>query len=161
MASSKKSRKSRRKRRRRSKQERFEKFTRRLQEGPLRGREIVVAPGGDVKMSEVLWAFVEPYREFADTEEALGKLLTLAVLAWNATLLPEGERPDMVDRVFDTLPPDEELRAGLKGIVDELIERKERYFSQYNRMIVGFELQDRGRDYHLTIASFLEDTSSR
>ncbi|MDH7486646.1 MAG: hypothetical protein QHJ81_10280 [Anaerolineae bacterium] len=112
-------------------------------------------------MSKVLWRFIEPYREFADTEEALRKLLTLAILAWDAALLPKEERPHMIDKVFQTLPPDEELRIGLRGIVDELIERKERYFSQYKRSIIDFELQDRGRDYNLIVVSFLEDTSSR
>lgn len=163
MAASKKSRKSRRRRRqkRSDSPKRSDSLKSRLQEGPLRGREVVVAPVGDVKMSEVLWSFVEPYREFADTEETLLKLLTLAFLAWNATLLPEEKRPDMVDKVFEALPPDEELRAGLKGIVDELIERKERYFSRYNRPIIDFELQDRGRDYHLTVLSTLGETSSQ
>lgn len=142
MTAQKKSSKSRGRRRPRQRRpdsaKRFDSLKNRLQKGPFRGHKLVVTPRSSAKMSEVLWSFVEPYREFANTEEALRRLLTLAVLAWDAALLPEEERPPM----------------------DELIERKERYFSQYKRPIVDFELQDRGRDYHLIVVSFLEDTPS-
>lgn len=164
MTAQKKSSKSRGRRRPRQRRpdsaKRFDSLKNRLQKGPFRGHELVVTPRSSTKMSEVLWSFVEPYREFANTEEALRRLLTLAVLAWDAALLPEEERPRMIGEVFQALPLDEELRTGLRGIVDELIERKERCFSQYKRPIVDFELQDRGRDYHLIVVSFLEDTPS-
>ena len=111
-------------------------------------------------MSEVLTDFVEPYLEFADTDEAYRKLLTLAVTAWNASLLPEEEQRDMVDRIFgEALPAaTEELKTDLKEIMSILIARKKKFFSEYTRTIIDFELTDRGRDYHLTVASTLGET---
>src|SRR4051812_46828121 len=56
------------------------------------GSKVVYEPAGREKMSEVLEDFIEPYRDMADGENALRKLLTLALLAWNAALLPEDRR---------------------------------------------------------------------
>jgi len=113
-------------------------------------------------MSEVLTDFVEPYLEFTETEEDYRKLLTLAIMAWNASFLPEKEQQEMIDRVFDKgIPPGtEELKAGLKEIVNELIVRKKIYFSEYTRRIIDFEVTDTGRDYHLAVASTLEEMPS-
>jgi len=146
-----------RKRRQKRKQRRFEGLKNKLEQGPFRGARIVIEPSGEIKMSEVLEDFVEPYLEFAATEEAYRKLLTLAVIAWNASFLSEEEQRDMLDRVLDEGIPagSGELKAGLKGIVNELIIRKKTYFSEYTRNIIDFELTDTGTGYHLTVASTL------
>ncbi|HID86163.1 MAG TPA: hypothetical protein EYP55_02155 [Anaerolineae bacterium] len=112
-------------------------------------------------MSQVLRDFVEPYLEFADTEEAYRKLLTLAVLAWNASFLSEEERQDMIDRVLSEglSEADDELKAGLKSIVNMLIRRKEEHFAAYTRRIIDFDVTDTGEGYHLAVASTLEGES--
>lgn len=108
-----------RKSKHRRKQNRFENLKRKLELGPFRTEKIVIEPCGEVKMSEVLMDFVEPYRELADAEEAYRKLLTLAVMAWNASFLPEKEQQDMIERVLDEgiQTGTEELKTGLKEIV--------------------------------------------
>ena len=112
-------------------------------------------------MSDVLSDFVEPYREFADTEEAYRKLLTLGVIAWSAALRPEQERQEMVDKILaDAQAATEEVEMELKEIVNMLIARKEAYFSEYRRDIIDFEVTDTGSGYHLSVASTLEETSS-
>jgi len=156
-----KSKKSKRRREGKRKQRRLTNWKKKLEQGPFRGREVVIGPRGEVKMSDVLKDFVEPYRELADTEEAYRKLLTLAVTAWNASLLPEEEQEGMVDSILEGGLPedDEELKAGLKDIVNMLIERKQAHFSGNKRTIVDFELTDTGREYHLSVVSFLRDAS--
>jgi len=155
-------RKIKRRRKRQSKQKRFENLKKKLEQGPFREDKIVIEPSGEVKMSEVLTDFVEPYFEFTETEEDYRKLLTLAVMAWNASFLPEKEQQEMIDRVFGEGIPTgtEELKAGLKEIVNELIVRKKIYFSEYTRWIIDFEVTDMGRDYHLAVASTLEEMPS-
>jgi hypothetical protein len=152
---------SKRRHKRNQKPKRFEGLKRKLEQGPFRGQKTVIAPSGQARMSDVLADFVEPYRELADTEEAHRKLLTLAVMAWNAALLPEKEQHAMVDRVLDeglpTATP--ELKIGLKEIVHRLMARKKAYFSENKRTIIDFELTDTGRGYHLAVASTLEETS--
>jgi hypothetical protein len=157
MTSRKRKRKGRRKRT--DNQGEFKRLKAKLEQGPFRGEKLVVAPSGQVKMSEVLGDFVEPYMDLVDTEQAYRMLLTLAVMAWNASFLPEQERQEMIDRVLEAGIPsgDDELRAGLKGIVNMLIARKKAYFSEHTRDIIDFEVTDTGEGYRLTVASTLEE----
>jgi hypothetical protein len=120
--------------------------------------EVVFGPGGDVKMSDVLFAFIEPYRPYADTDETFRKLIAVAVVAWNAALYPEDERQDRLEPILQaTLPADEPARQEFKAVVNELIARKQKHFSEYRRMILDYELTDTGSGYHLSVASLLED----
>ena len=144
------------------KQKQLEILKDKLKESPLHSAEIVLEPTGEVKMSEVLMAFVEPYRQIANTEEAMQKLITLAVMAWNASLVSSEEQQEMVEEFLKVGMPDatEELKAELKEIVNELIDRKKRYFSEYQRVIIDFELKDIGREYHLSVSSTFNEASS-
>ena len=54
-------------------------ITRLTQKGLLSGHKIVLQPSGEIKMSEVLIDFIEPYSEYWETEEELSKLLSLAI----------------------------------------------------------------------------------
>ena len=132
---------------------------RKLKQGPFRGAKIAVEPRGEVKMSKALTDFVEPYLELAniDTTEDYQKLLTLAIVAWNASLLPEEEQQDMIDTISDEALPlaDEELKAGLKEITRMLIARKKKYFSEYARTILEFELTDTRGGHYLAVVSTL------
>ena len=113
-------------------------------------------------MSEVLMAFVEPYIESASTEEAHRKLLMLAIVAWNAALLPEEDQQDIVDKAVKAIPAASwAMRAYMKSFMSELIERKKTYFSEYTRMIIDFELTEMGEGYHLSVASTLEKPPSQ
>jgi len=154
-----KKRKRKRKRKRTDNRSEFERLKAKLEQGPFHGMKLVVAPSGSVKMSKVLEDFVEPYMGSVDTEQAYRRLLTLAVMAWNTSFLPEEERQEMIDRVLEAAIPsgDDELRAGLKGIVNMLIARKRAYFSEYTRHIIDFEVTDTGEEYHLTVASTLDE----
>jgi hypothetical protein len=63
----------------------------------------------------------------------------------------------MVNDVLAAAAADDELRADLKGFLNTLMARKKAHFSQYNRVIVDFELTERRRgDLHLSVASTLE-----
>ena len=57
--------------------------------------ELAIESNGGVQMSAVLTDFVGPYFELADTNAGFRRLLTLAVAAWNASLLPKEEQEDM------------------------------------------------------------------
>lgn len=139
----------------------MENLKRRLEQGPLREQEFVIEPSGEAKMSEVLTAFVEPYLESAHTEEAYRKLLAIAIVAWNTALLPEEDQQDIVDEALETMPAtSEQVKTDLREIVNMLIARKKAYFSEYKRMIVDFELTDRGEDYYLSVASTVEKPPS-
>ena len=153
----------RRKQKQEQRQERLRGFKQRLEKDLLRGHKVVVEPRGVTKMSEVLKAFVEPYLALADTEDAYRKLLTLAVVAWNASFLTEEEQSEMVDDITSEAMPaaTREEREDLRELVSTLVERKGAYFSEYRRRIIDFELTDMGKDYHLSVVSIMEDAPTR
>ena len=160
-----KSKRTRRRKRREQKQKRFEGLKRKLKQSPLHVQEseIVIEPRGEVKMSDVLTSFVEPYIEFVDTKEDHKKLLMLAIVAWNASFLSEKEQQKMIDEVLGVgiSTGTKKLKADLRGIMKELIARKQRHFSNYTRKIISFELIDlEGGDSYLTVASTLEVPST-
>ena len=119
--------------------------------------KFVVSPPGYAKMSKVLEDFVEPYREEAKTKEAIRRLLTLATIAWNAALFPKPEQQEIIDQMItdDLVQGDKKLKEDIQDVIKELIARKNRYFSEHKRMIIDFELQDEGKDCHLSVASTL------
>ena len=115
-------------------------------------QEVIVGPPNDgIKMSEVLEELVKPYREHAGTEEAYRNLLAVGVIVWNMTLLPEKERLSKLDEFLLILPDD--IREVGRETIKELMVRKERFFSQYSRMIINFEVADIGREWHLSVIS--------
>jgi hypothetical protein len=114
-------------------------------------------------MSEVLEEFVEPYWELSETKMATIRLLTSATVTWNMALFSPLEQQKMMDQVLtdEIVEGDQQLKAEIQELIQELIERKNRYFSQYKRMIVDFELKDQGNDYYLSVASTLSTEDSQ
>ena len=124
--------------------------------------EFVVNPPGQAKMSEVLEDFVEPYREFVTTKKTTIRMLHLAKIAWNIALSPKAEQQERIDQFFGSISDDVfqgelKIKAEAQDFIQELVVRKNRYFSQYKRMIVDFELKDVGDGYYLSVASTLDE----
>jgi hypothetical protein len=107
------------------------------------------------KMSIVLERFMEPYAEECDGIEALRRLYTLGVAAWNAALVPEDERSKTIDELCEKglgrLTADD--RQIGRAIIEGLVGRKIAHFSRYFRPIVAFDLRDMGDSYYLSVAS--------
>lgn len=132
---------------------RYNKMIRRLQEAGLGDREFVYAPKQAEKMSEVLLDFIEPYRELADTTEAMHRLITIALVAWNTALLPKAEQAESLKQISKALPAD--VVDDFHAIVGEMIERKNKFFADYTRNILDYELADTGDSYHISVISTL------
>lgn len=142
-------------------QKALEELQQKVQKGSLGDKfaGMVTNPKGEVKMSEVLEEFVEPYLDFAQNRNQREKLFSIAVIAWNLAIMPENERQPMIDQL---------IKVGLKGndplaqqdtreIIDELIARKQKFFAKNKRYIVDFQLQDTGKQFHLSVASTLSN----
>lgn len=120
------------------------------------GEQIAFVPS-ETKMSEVLLDFVAPYQNVIDdTKEGLGKLLMIAVAAWNMSLLPEEEQRAMLDDLAKALPSDKKTQTGFREIVASLIARKKVHFAEYDRFIIEFDITDQGDEYYVTVASTAE-----
>jgi hypothetical protein len=157
---SSKSKKSKKKRSPRRK--RLEKFKRKLAQGHFKGNKILINPKGLENISDVLVEFINPFIQYANTDEAYHKLLSIAILAWNASFYPENEQQNMIDECINAAAPSAstEVKKEAKDIVITLIERKQAYFPDYKRFIVDYRLTDMGSDYHLTVASTTDIPSS-
>jgi hypothetical protein len=124
------------------------------------GRDIAIVESTDgVKMSEVLEAFIAPYMEFAETEESFRKLVTIAAVAWNTSLLPRNGQTKAINDLLQSLPP--EAQADTKSIVRELIQRKKRYFGKIRRAVIDFEIADTRDGFHLMVVSTPENVSDQ
>jgi len=118
----------------------------------LPGQQVIDGPLPDgVRMSEVLRDFIEPYEPFAETKDAFEKLVTVGVVAWNVMLFPEDDRQRHLDELLGIFS--EDIRDDGRRIIKEMMERKERFFPQNRRMILGFEVADTGTDWHVTVMS--------
>lgn len=116
--------------------------------------KVVVSPPGVEKMSEVLEEFIEPYLEPTHDVIMVRRIMGVAALAWNAALLPEGERGETIARVISSsIPgatPDEQ--ADFRAVFDEMIERKLKYFAGNDRAVLDFEVRDPGPGEELQIS---------
>lgn len=134
------------------------KLQKKVRQGPL-GNEfagIVMNPQGELKMSEVLEAFAEPYLEFATSHSQREKIFSIAIIAWNAAIMPEQERQLIIDQTMtEGLKGDLQAQKDTKDIIDEMIVRKQQLFADNQRYIIDFQLQDSGKQFHLSVASTL------
>jgi hypothetical protein len=143
------------------------------------------SPAGERKMSEVLLQFIEPYRELAQDDAALKKLIALGVVAWNTALLPESERGAALDEFGTGLfvgrwarlrrklgglvrrwigagrATGDDVQAPLlsefKEIVHEMIGRKIECFAHNRRCIVSCEVNTGEEGVHLVVVSTLHE----
>ena len=126
-------------------------------EKKFEGKQVVMAAEGEVKMSDVLEAFISPYLYLATTTETYHKLLVVAITAWNIALRPAAERDAELARLLALMPQmTAQEKDDMKAIVGALIVRKERFFAKYQRTILDYQLKDLGDKYHLSVVSSLE-----
>jgi hypothetical protein len=131
----------------RRRSERRQASPRRPEEGPV----FVPTPPGEAKMSEVLWAFVEPYLGSTRNEQDLRKLLDLALIAWSIPLFPADHREDVVRDLLNKMPV--EGRASMAAILAQMVLRKETVFGNNKRMIISYDLTFTPDGPHLSVAS--------
>ncbi|HEY5575006.1 MAG TPA: hypothetical protein VIK64_18445 [Anaerolineales bacterium] len=109
----------------------------------------------DAKISATLLEFIAPFRKSAPTDEAYRRLIALAIIAWNAAILPEIGRKELIDTTVNSIVTSagEEWREEAENSLKMLIKHKERYFADDKRFILDYRLTDTGNEYRLSVAS--------
>jgi hypothetical protein len=132
----------------------FEPLVKKLKGSDILGERQIVIRQSEEKMSDKLLNLIEPYKQYADSREAMEKLVVLGLMAWNTAVMQAkgGHVPAMGD-LFKLFGPDEKLG---REMVNALIERKKKLYPDNHRMIMEYHLTDRGADYHLSVASTLD-----
>jgi hypothetical protein len=123
-------------------------------QGLLGGAQVVVPAAGETKMSEVIWDFLAPYVEDWRRTGDLEKLVLIGTAAWNAALLPGGEREKFLQEMAQAVDP--EVREYLRATVLEMIRRKEQHFAACKRAILGHELAMTPTGPYLQVVSSLD-----
>ena len=93
-----------------------------------------------IKISEVLDEFIDPYRKELNTAEEYRKFMGVAVIAWNLAMLPEEDQPSRINEIIMSLSA--EIRSDTRVFIEDLIERKKKYFSHHSRRILDYEVAD-------------------
>jgi len=116
----------------------------------------LINPEGEISISDAISKIIAPYRDTAQDYASFHKLVTIACTAWNASILPVAERESMLADMRK-LMPDHQSREDFTAIVKELMKRKNRLYPKVDRMIVQFKVTDRKNDFHIAIASTMEN----
>lgn len=125
-----------------------------LAQEPFKDQEIVFRSSPE-KMSEVLLDFIAPYRSYANTLEAMEKLIALAIVAWNVALLEGAERQKLLDNSMSAIlgTTEEEWKDDLLDVLTKMIRRKERFFADNKRFILHYRLSEDKQGLHLSVVS--------
>jgi hypothetical protein len=108
---------------------------------------------GEYKVSQAVLDLLAEELELCSDEEETERLLLVAMLAWNLTLLPPREAAGFLRKSLKDMS-----RGAPRGLLDvmeayirELAERKERMFPQYRDFILDYELTVEGDYRHLAV----------
>jgi len=120
--------------------------------------ELLVEQNGLASMSDVPVDFMSPYTDLVKTETQYRLLVTLAVLAWNASSLPDPQQQTMIDKVVAAGGSDFTAKTleQIRSLVQALIARKYTQFAQNTRKIIAFDRRGKWPDYILSVASTTE-----
>jgi hypothetical protein len=131
-------------------------FERRFeQEGRFGNAKVVRNYKNAEKMSEVLLEFIEPYKHLGNNEEQYRKLISMAVVGWNMALLPENERKNVINKFAKKMKLGFWEKRDFRGVINDFVERKLKYFPDNKRYIIDFEITDLGDRDHLSVISTL------
>jgi len=120
------------------------------------GKSIVIQDNQDKeKMSALLADFASPLTDPCDDENSFREVLALAAIAWNAGLVRKKEGPESL-KLQEILANDFNNKMDKSSVIktiEAMIDRKEKYFSQYERFITDFELVGYGKKMQLCVIS--------
>ncbi len=124
--------------------------------------QLVTNLKGEVKMSEVLEDFVDPYLHTVQRAQDFNSLIKLAILAWNCALRPKKEKKQIINERVKELGSkgDVLVRQDLTDFLNELITRKNNFFADNKRVIYEFNLQGSWPKMHISVASSLPNLSA-
>lgn len=116
----------------------------------------LVNPKGEISMSDAISHVIELYRDDAPDYHSFKTLVTFACTAWNASVLPDAKRDEMLNQMLKALPARKKDRSEALGLVKELMDRKKALYPDVTRMVVDFKVTDLGDDFHIAVASTLQ-----
>lgn len=142
-----------------TKQELAQKFMKKVESGEYGDidAEVIVDSRGNEKMSAVLLKFLKPYLNTVNSLRDYKSLITLGIIAWNASLLPPEKQKEAVSiqlpKIVSKMPKN--IKSDMMDIIKELMERKQKYFQGIRRLILEYTVEDKGENFDLSVVSSL------
>ncbi len=120
--------------------------------------KIIKPKQGEFKMSELLWFFLRTEKELICENIELGSLLvSLAVIAWNLSLLPEEDREEELEQFYiKNIVENYSYLDDFRETIQMFMERKLKYFGDFNIFISDFKLEEIEEQVRLSVVSMLE-----
>lgn len=118
--------------------------------------KFLMNPKGEISMSDAISQLIEPFKDDAPDYNSFSELVAMGCIAWNNSILSESQRNEALGEMLDIIPGKMEDRLEILNLLGELVERKRKLFPDVSRMIVEHKVTDRGRDFHIAIASTME-----
>ncbi|MBA4379174.1 MAG: hypothetical protein C0393_00525 [Anaerolinea sp.] len=114
------------------------------------------------KLSAVLLEFIAPYNDPSYNKQAYDKLITMAVIAWNAAILEGKERKQFVNKAIASILEitGEEWRKDAENILAMMIKRKEQFFADDKRFVVEYSWSETKSHRHLAVSTSLKSADS-
>jgi len=111
------------------------------------------------KMSEIIWEYAEDLLEFSSTPEEMKKSISLAISAWNLSLISGDDREKAMDTLIrDTMKIEKNSKEweNIQNLLQMLIEKKITNYPEVDRFIFDYDLiQLSKKDFHLNVISSL------
>lgn len=115
----------------------------------------MINPEGELSISDAISNIIAPYRDTAPDYQSFNKLVMVACVAWNASILPAEKREELLADMRKTMP-DQQSREDFTEIIKDLMKRKNKLYPNVDRMIMEFKVTDRGNNFHIAVASTLK-----
>ncbi|PYV02779.1 MAG: hypothetical protein DMG10_13475 [Acidobacteria bacterium] len=103
------------------------------------------------KLSGRIIELITPYREGNPDRGEFERLISLASTAWNLSLFPLKARDETMMKVLKAVP--DEDRQLIRGLLQELIVRKELLFPEDRRLVGSFDVIDEGENFRVIVAA--------
>lgn len=106
------------------------------------------------KLSAQIWDFAEPLTSAAADAEGQERATDMAIIFWNASLLPEEKRDASIRPALREIADrDARLETELLDIFEMMYRRKHALFANDRRFILDYSLTDTPDGLHLLVAS--------
>ncbi len=113
----------------------------------------IIIPNQGIKYSKLLEDFISPMLSANDDISSIKIKCTIAVWVWNAAIMKQKSKESfqLAKKELTSLMPEV---PEIGELFDDMAKRKEDEFSDYNNIIVDFEIKkNRGGDFDLTVAT--------
>jgi len=112
---------------------------------------------GEIKMSAVILKLADPLlKKFWENKNQVRLIISMTVTLWNLSMMPEDRQEDLRNEMIEGLVPkgsDAEDIGSIVYVIDLILERKNKYFPDIQKVIVDHQLTIDGDNINLDVAS--------